>query len=299
MKKVLLKTFAVAGCLSLLASVPAFAGWEKTDDGLWHYSDNGSYMTNAWKLDGGSWFYLNENGTLALSQFVSGDDGSLYYVNADGQMVENQWINIGGTYYYAGNGGAILKNTTTPDGYYVDSNGVWDGGSNSTEIASEKIINIQIPTPTGYGSLKGNITWQYNKFIGTKADVGAKLFLIPLDYNIKGGDNDSLANTLDPQGHNGVYRAKVDGLGQYTFDNIPSGNYRLVTISNNTTGAHRFQDESGWENSIRRFMGNFLTDSELETFMTMVGYDTIVYTDIVIQNGQTLTHSFDFGYTYM
>ena len=51
MKKVLLKTFAVAGCLSLLASVPAFAGWEKTDDGLWHYSDNGSYMTNAWKLD--------------------------------------------------------------------------------------------------------------------------------------------------------------------------------------------------------------------------------------------------------
>jgi len=126
MKKVLLKTFAVAGCLSLLASVPAFAGWEKTDDGLWHYSDNGSYMTNAWKLDGGSWFYLNENGTLALSQFVSGDDGSLYYVNADGQMVENQWINIGGTYYYAGNGGAILKNTTTPDGYYVDANGVWD-----------------------------------------------------------------------------------------------------------------------------------------------------------------------------
>lgn len=121
MKKVLLKTFAVAGCLSLLASVPAFAGWEKTDDGLWHYSNNGSYVTNMWKLDGGSWFYLNENGTLALSQFVSGDDGSLYYVNADGQMVENQWINIGGTYYYAGNGGAILKNTTTPDGYYVDA----------------------------------------------------------------------------------------------------------------------------------------------------------------------------------
>ena len=61
-----------------------------------------------------------------LVNLFSGDDGSLYYVNADGQMVENQWINIGGTYYYAGNGGAILKNTTTPDGYYVDANGVWD-----------------------------------------------------------------------------------------------------------------------------------------------------------------------------
>ena len=86
MKKVLLKTFAVAGCLSLLASVPAFAGWEKTDDGLWHYSDNGSYMTNAWKLDGGSWFYLNENGTLALSQFVSGEDGR--------KSVDQYWRNI-------------------------------------------------------------------------------------------------------------------------------------------------------------------------------------------------------------
>ena len=158
MKKVLLKTFAVAGCLSLLASVPAFAGWEKTDDGLWHYSDNGSYMTNAWKLDGGSWFYLNENGTLALSQFVSGDDGSLYYVNADGQMVENQWINIGGTYYYAGNGGAILKNTTTPDGYYVDSNGVWDQSiaqvQGETEGQSQQLEVLDELKPASWEAVK-------------------------------------------------------------------------------------------------------------------------------------------------
>lgn len=150
MKKVLLKTFAVAGCLSLLASVPAFAGWEKTDDGLWHYSNNGSYIKNAWKLDGGSWFYLNENGTLALSQFVSGDDGSLYYVNADGQMVENQWINIGGIYYYAGNGGAILKNTTTPDGYYVDANGVWDQSVAQVEKKEpEELIEIEYADEVG------------------------------------------------------------------------------------------------------------------------------------------------------
>ena len=133
-----------------MASVPAFAGWEKTDDGLWHYSNNGSYVTNMWKLDGGRWFYLNENGTLALSQFVSGDDGSLYYVDSDGQMVENGWINVGGTYYYAGNGGAILKNTTTPDGYYVDANGVWDQSVAQVEKKEPKeLIEIEYADEVG------------------------------------------------------------------------------------------------------------------------------------------------------
>lgn len=37
----------------------------------------------------------------------------------------------------------------------------------------------QAPAPTqnvGVGNLKGTITWQYNKVIGTKGDVGAKIF---------------------------------------------------------------------------------------------------------------------------
>ena len=35
------------------------------------------------------------------------------------------WINWNGAYYYCGSDGAMLVNTYTPDGFYVDANGVW------------------------------------------------------------------------------------------------------------------------------------------------------------------------------
>lgn len=244
---------------------------------------------------------------LALSSMMSisayagewkQDNTGWWYQNDDGSYPANTWQEIDGKQYYFGNDGYMFHDTTTPDGYQVGSDGAWIQDNNTAENKQE-VVNIEIPTPTGYGSVKGNITWQYNKFIGTKPDTGANVFLIPLDYNIKGGDNRDLASTLDHKGHNGVYRAKVDGLGQYIFDSVPSGNYRIVTISHNTTEAYRFWDEDGWKKSIQDFMGCFLTDSELDKFMKMVTYNSIVYDDIKIENGQTITHSFDFGYTYL
>ena len=34
---------------------------------------------------------------------------------------------IDGKYYYFNMGAVMAVNTTTPDGYYVDENGAWDG----------------------------------------------------------------------------------------------------------------------------------------------------------------------------
>ena len=35
------------------------------------------------------------------------------------------WKLIGDKYYYMDNSGAMLSNTTTPDGYIVNENGEW------------------------------------------------------------------------------------------------------------------------------------------------------------------------------
>ncbi len=46
-----------------------------------------------------------------------------YYANGDGTAYTG-WVNEGGTYYYI-HRGFMATNTVTPDGYYVDANGVW------------------------------------------------------------------------------------------------------------------------------------------------------------------------------
>ncbi|MBS6644108.1 MAG: hypothetical protein KH366_11075 [Clostridiaceae bacterium] len=302
MKKAMLKIMLVTLLLSSICSFTALAGWEQLDDGAWkYYSDEGSMVTNEWKKSVDYWFYLNSDGDITKNSLVE-DSGNTYYVNSDGAMLANQWINYNGNDYYAGPDGAFLKSTTTPDGYTVDSNGVWDQSipqiANSTENNINS-VNIQIPEPTGYGTVKGNVTWQYNRYIGTKADVGAVVYLIPLDYSIKGGDNEGLSMCMNTKGTNGVLYAKVDGFGQYTFDNVPCGKYRIFIKSDNTTSSRRFNDEAAWEERIDALFGDILTDDELETFKTMVGFDSFYTETIEIFNGMTNTISHDFGYTYI
>lgn len=39
--------------------------------------------------------------------------------------MQTGWLNDNGTFYYLNGSGAMLSNTTTPDGYYVGANGAW------------------------------------------------------------------------------------------------------------------------------------------------------------------------------
>ena len=39
-------------------------------------------------------------------------------------MAANEWFEVNGGWFYASKSGAILRNTTTPDGYYVNANGI-------------------------------------------------------------------------------------------------------------------------------------------------------------------------------
>ena len=73
--------------------------WKKNDTGWWYENADGSYPQSEWKKINGSWYYFGN----------------------DGYMLESQWIGN----YYVGSNGAMLVNTTTPDGYKVDENGKW------------------------------------------------------------------------------------------------------------------------------------------------------------------------------
>ena len=169
----------------LTANTSAFAAkesqamWKKNDTGWWYENANGSYPQSEWKKINGSWYYFGNDGYMLESQWIGnyyvGTNGAMlvntttpdgykvdengkwieerqamwkkndtgwWYENTDGSYPQSEWKKINGSWYYFGNdgymlesqwignyyvgtNGAMLVNTTTPDGYEVDENGKW------------------------------------------------------------------------------------------------------------------------------------------------------------------------------
>ena len=96
------------------------------DYGDWYYcKSDGSRYESAWAQIGGEWYWFGGSGKMMKNGWLRLADGYWYYFNPSGAMAANRWVQTGGLWYYVGEDGAMLTNTTTPDGYYVDMNGVW------------------------------------------------------------------------------------------------------------------------------------------------------------------------------
>ena len=92
------------------------------DNGSWYYLKDSGSMATGWLKDGGTWYYLNKSGSMATGWVK--DNGSWYYLKDSGAMATG-WVKDNGKWYYLASSGNMLSNTRTPDGYYVDANGVW------------------------------------------------------------------------------------------------------------------------------------------------------------------------------
>lgn len=115
-----------------------------TDDGVCYYKD-GEYVKNCLVEDGGFLYYFDETGymltesikTIGENTYYFSDlgialqgwlekDGKWYYFGNDFCMVKDGWIQVkSGLWYYMLEDGSMLTDAYTPDGYYVDENGVW------------------------------------------------------------------------------------------------------------------------------------------------------------------------------
>ena len=92
------------------------------DNGSWYYLKDSGSMATGWLKDGGSWYYLNKSGSMATGWVK--DSGSWYYLKDSGAMATG-WVKDNGKWYYLASSGSMLRNTYTPDGYYVDASGAW------------------------------------------------------------------------------------------------------------------------------------------------------------------------------
>ncbi len=123
-------------------------------NGAWYAFGADGYAESGWVKDisSGSWYYVNINSGMATGWHADSQDGEMYYLDpASGKMltgwqeIEGKWYYFNsnptgetwsfndetGEWFYLGNEnrplGSMFRNEKTPDGYYVDENGVWNG----------------------------------------------------------------------------------------------------------------------------------------------------------------------------
>ncbi len=153
-------------------------GWNQVD-GKWVYiSPDGSMVKNAWLDVEGKKYYMDTNGFM-LTDTITPDGvyvningvkttyfpgwvqsgGYWKYMQKNGSYAASTWIqDTDGKWYYFNIGERMETNCITPDGYYVDTNGVWDGNAST-------IDNIKSLGP-GETSSESKKSWEESEIIG-------------------------------------------------------------------------------------------------------------------------------------
>lgn len=124
------------------------AGWVKDVNGQYRYrKSDETYVSNGWlKVDNQS-YYMNQDGIMLTdtitpdgiyvnvkgekTNYIPGwqqSEKGLKYMMKNGSYAASTWIqDTDGKWYYFNIGNYMLADTQTPDGFHVDSSGVWDG----------------------------------------------------------------------------------------------------------------------------------------------------------------------------
>ena len=160
------------GALSILMATtqvtPAFAGsWKKEQSGWNYINDNGAKAVG-WTKTPSGWYYLDTDSGIMQTGWKKDNAGYWYFLNtakgaAEGIMLTGwNWID-GYCYYFDVQSGALLVNTTTPDGYKVNADGKW-----------EKDGKVMFSQGKGHLSASGIVGNTVNQSAAKKSGTGAK-----------------------------------------------------------------------------------------------------------------------------
>ena len=110
-------------------------GKQKT---IWQLVNEDGSLVTGWVKIGDYWYYMDSTGTMYQEQWFKDTNSKWYYLDDNGRMVTG-WQKIKNKDYCFANDGSLYVSCTTPDGYEVDENGVWQDPNN---LVSEDCINF-------------------------------------------------------------------------------------------------------------------------------------------------------------
>lgn len=96
----------------------------------WYYFLSDGYMATGWINLGNSWYYLKNTqpaGEMITGWFLDPETEKWYYLDKDTGEMQTGWFTdeTSKQQYYLSTDGSLLTSAFTPDGYYVDENGVY------------------------------------------------------------------------------------------------------------------------------------------------------------------------------
>ena len=172
-------------------------GWLNVDDELYYMDANGVMLKDTITPDG---IYVNVNGvkTSYIPGWYWDPAGCWRYIQKNGYYMSNGWMqDTDGKWYYFNLGAQMETDDITPDGYYVDANGVWDGNPSSI-TESGPSIGPAGDIQEGWEQLTGG--WKYRQAGGNYVSNG--WFLAPDNkWYYFGADGIMLADTTTPDGY--------------------------------------------------------------------------------------------------
>lgn len=171
----------------------------------------------------------------------------------------------------------------------------WYANKNEIDLQGNRNkVNSLVYSSSRTGSLTGTITYQYNKFIGTRADVGAKVMLIQTNHIPLDSDSHNMFfnDYNDPM----IYCTEVDGSGNYYLDNIPAGEYYLFIQSKATYEASNIAALTA--SMVDTYLRGKVTDDGLDNIKLAANLYSFAVEKIEIKENQIQRYSEDWGYSY-
>ena len=98
-------------------------GWLWDPTGIWYYIDSTGNMVTGWAQINNIWYLLRPDGSMVTGWAFTAD--KWYYFNQDGSMRTGWFQDADNKWYYFQNDGSMAMETTTPDGFQVNGEGVW------------------------------------------------------------------------------------------------------------------------------------------------------------------------------
>ncbi|SEF70579.1 Ankyrin repeat-containing protein [Paenibacillus sp. UNC499MF] len=148
----------------------------------------------------------------------------------------------------------------------------------------------------GKGNLKGTITWRYNEYIGTKPDIDARVYLIPVNFDknsITEEQSRRFTFGYTPDNNTSLYYKSANGYGNFEINSIDAGDYYAV-ISSSKTKRRSLEPLSEYVvSTLKPLLRDW--DDFSKFFLQMNKHEV---KRITIKPNETLNISHDFGYTY-